>query len=557
MSQPIANFIRSLIFAPTLDDERTLITDELAAMRGFAKDCPNHLKPGMIAKLLYLDTIGSDTAWGQMEVISLMTHDRASYKRIGYLAAAHMFDETNERIVLITATVQKDLSNPNTAIQRLALTLIANICTQDMAQTLAMDVIKLASSSSPIVQRCAGMAAARILQKCPELADQIRPIVAPFLNSATHSVIAVGVVLAVDLLKVDPALTSRWAHFAPQFTTILRLLFDAKPTLEFHYGISKDPFLQIRVLQILATLHNPSNELDDVLSAIVTGVDIQRNSGRSILLAAVATIGQTANKPSLRPLAFNQVGRLFTFPQPNLLYSALSMFSRILYHDSTVIERGSADSEVLQRYKSQVVQCLDHRDPSIRRRALDVVAALVDESNVESLIPEILVYLKLADRDFRAQLVAKVFVAVQRFAPSVEWNFDTVLKLLKDSGNYVGGEVISDFCKLIAQNPDLRVHAIPQLYAALRAEINTQPLIQVSAWALGEFQDAPSDIPDILIRLLSMPQTTVDTQCYLLTALAKLASRLGQTPLARPVFEMFSKHNHLEIQQRAGELLRV
>jgi hypothetical protein len=276
-----------------------------------------------------------------------------------------------------------------------------------------------------------------------------------------------------------------------------------------------------------------------------------------LLLAAVAAIGQTAKKPSLRSLAFNQVGRLFNFPQANLLYSALSMFSKILYSGSTILERGSSDSQVLQRYKSQVVQCLDHRDPSIRRRALDVVAALVDETNVESLVPEIMTYLKLADGDFRTQLVAKIFASVQRFAVSDVWNFDTVLKLLKDSGNYVAKDVITAFCKLIATNSDVRQHAISELYKVLQNEVDTQPLIQVASWALGEFQDSPSDIPEILIRILSMPQTIVDTKCYLLTALAKLAVRFKQVPVVHPTLQQFAQHNHLEIQQRAGELLRI
>jgi hypothetical protein len=233
------------------------------------------------------------------------------------------------------------------------------------------------------------------------------------------------------------------------------------------------------------------------------------------------------------------------------------MFSRILYSNSTIIDRSSSDSQVLQRYKSQVVQCLDHRDPSIRRRALDVVAALVDETNVETLIPEIMNYLKLAERDFRTELVAKVFASVQRFAPSVIWNFNTVLRLLRDSGNYVGNEVITTFCKLIGEHPDIRPHAMAELYNAIKTETDTQPLIQVAAWALGEFQETPSDLPLVITKLLSMPQTTVDAKCYLLMALAKLAVRFGGEEATRATLSELANNNHLEVQQRAGELLRV
>jgi hypothetical protein len=340
------------------------------------------------------------------------------------------------------------------------------------------------------------------------------------------------------------------------FAKTLKVLFDWRPSEEYRFGIYNDPFLQIRILQIVGALRSPSDELDDVLSAVVTGVDVQRSSGRSILLAAVRAIGDCAKKPSLRSLAFNQVGRLFTFPQPNILYTALSMFTKILYSDAAILDRSSSDSHVLQRYRSQVVHCLDHRDPSIRRRALDVVAALVDDTNAETLVPEVMAYLKLADREFRAQLVAKVFASVQRFAPSVRWNFDTVLKLLRESGSYVGHDVVTAFCKLIARNVDLRPYAIAELGAALRAGSDAQPLVQVAAWALGEFAEAEGDTMEVFERVLALPQTADETRGYVLTALAKLSVRFG-TGNVRAVLEQYSASNHLELQQRAGELLRL
>jgi hypothetical protein len=556
MATALRPFLQSVILAPTIDEERIKMTDELANMRTLAKEGQDRYRPRVVAKLLWMDSFGLDIAWGEMEIINLMSHERVSFKRIGYLAAGHVFDERNERIVLITSTVQKDLGHADPAVQRVALTLISSLCTPEMGQSLATAVIRLASSSDAAVKKCVGLAATNILKKCPELVEQFRPIVAPFLNHPAHCVVAAGILLAVELIRVEPSLLKPWSHFAAPFAKTLKVLFDSRPSEEYRFGIYNDPFLQIRILQVLGALRDQSDELDDVLSAVVTGVDIQRSSGRSILLAAVRAIGTTAKKPSLRSLAFNQVGRLFTFPQPNILYTALSMFTKILYSDSDMLDRTSADSHVLQRYRSQVVHCLDHRDPSIRRRALDVVAALVDETNAETFVPEVMAYLKLADREFRTQLVAKVFASIQRFAPSVKWNFDTVLKLLRESGSYVGPEVVTEFCRLIARNVNLRPHAVAELGAAIRAGSDAQPLVQVAAWALGEFQETESDAVQLFERVLAIPQTTDETKGYLLTAIAKLAVRFGQGN-ARALFEQYAGTNHLEIQQRAGELLRL
>jgi hypothetical protein len=185
------------------------------------------------------------------------------------------------------------------------------------------------------------------------------------------------------------------------------------------------------------------------------------------------------------------------------------------------------------------------------------VAALVDEKNVESLIPEVIGYVRLADRAFRSDLVAKIFQSVQRFAPSLLWNFDTVLRLLIDSGNYVGTDVIVSFSNLIATSLAIRTHALKTLTEALLTNTDNQPLIQVASWALGEFQEDPSDLIDVLIRLTILPQTTIETKLVLITALAKLAARFGEVPKVTQHLQTFENNNHIEIQQRVGELIRV
>jgi hypothetical protein len=96
-----------------------------------------------------------------------------------------------------------------------------------------------------------------------------------------------------------------------------------------------------------------------------------------MLFQAVEVIVATTKKPSLRGLAFRQVGRLFNVREANVLYLALPVFSRVLCPGRQIAGRTNGDSIALQRFKTQIVCCLSHRDSSIRRRALDVISALV------------------------------------------------------------------------------------------------------------------------------------------------------------------------------------
>jgi len=63
------------------------------------------------------------------------------------------------------------------------------------------------------------------------------------------------------------------------------------------------------------------------------------------------------------------------------------------------------------------------------RRALDLVYALVNEGNIESLTKELLDYLQVADAEFKPHLTAKIAALVQRFAPNKRWHFDSLLQV--------------------------------------------------------------------------------------------------------------------------------
>ena len=555
MTTKLENFIVDVLNAPTSEEMRVIVANELANIRTFIRDCDSRYKPSLVAKIMFLHMRGENTAWANVEIANLMAHDRPSYKRIGYLAAMNTFEANSELTVLITHTLEKDLSNSNPLVQMLPLTLLAQMGTADMFRELSTEIMKLIEAPQVYIQKRCVAAMYKAVLTVPELGETFRPLVHKLLSSPNHCVVNATIDLAMALIHNDPNLPSQWAQFSVPFIKIVKTLYETRPIREFEFSIFNDPFLLIKILKMLCALCSKSDDLDDVLSTIVTGVDVKRNTGRSILFQTIQTINVCAKKPSLRSLAYNQIGRLFAFKEPNVLYSALSSFSRVLYGAGS-IDRTSADSVVLQRYKSQVVHCLDHRDPSIRRRALDVVAALVDSTNVETLIPEVMGYLHMADSDFRSELVAKVFQSVQRFAPNPKWNFETVMKLIIESGNYVGTDVITAFCKLIGTNEEIRQFAVKQLSEELPNNSDNQPLVQVAAWTIGEYGNSLEEW-ETMKRLLSMPQTKNETKGYILIAFAKLGCRLGKNQEAVDVITELASSNDLELQQRAGELIRI
>jgi hypothetical protein len=127
MTQPLNDFISSVRLAPSLDDERYIVSTEQAQIRAYLRKIDPDLRPRIVSKIVFLDMIGENPAWGQMESLTLMTHDRFSFKRVGYICASILLNQTSDLTVLVTQTLLSDLSNPQPNIVYLALTFIANL----------------------------------------------------------------------------------------------------------------------------------------------------------------------------------------------------------------------------------------------------------------------------------------------------------------------------------------------------------------------------------------------------------------------------------------------
>ena len=99
----------------------------------------------------------------------------------------------------------------------------------------------------------------------------------------------------------------------------------------------------------------------------------------------------------------------------------------------------SIDTNAVQRHRNIVLDCLRDGDISIRRRALELSYALINESNVQVMVRELLAFLEVADNEFKLGMTTQICLAAERLAPNKRWHIDTVLRVLK----LVGGLVLS------------------------------------------------------------------------------------------------------------------
>lgn len=168
------------------------------------------------------------------------------------------------------------------------------------------------------------------------------------------------------------------------------------------------------------------------------------------------------------------------------------------------------DTSAVQRHRNIILDCLRDGDISIRRRALELSYALINESNVRILIRELLAFLEVADDEFKLGMTTQISLAAERFAPNKRWHIDTVLRVLKlvrasfpllhlplvlrlmyrkQAGNFVREEILSAFIRLVAHTPELQAYTASKLYVALQADISQESLTLAATWIIGEYSD--------------------------------------------------------------------
>ena len=113
------------------------------------------------------------------------------------------------------------------------------------------------------------------------------------------------------------------------------------------------------------------------------------------------------------------------------------------------------DDSIVARHRIAILNCLREEDPSIRRRALELVIAIVQLNNVEELVHDLLQYLvEIKEKEERRDVVSKITSLVQQFAPSSMWQVDTLLSVLKMSGNEANDEVVSTLVEVVSHDSD-------------------------------------------------------------------------------------------------------
>ncbi|XP_044493317.1 AP-1 complex subunit gamma-2-like isoform X2 [Mangifera indica] len=562
----LRDMIRAIRACKTAAEERAVVRKECAAIRAAINENDQDYRHRNLAKLMFIHMLGYPTHFGQMECLKSIASAGFPEKRIGYLGLMLLLDERQEVLMLVTNSLKQDLNHTNQYIVGLALCALGNICSAEMARDLAPEVERLLQFRDPNIRKKAALCSIRIIKKVPDLAENFINPAAALLKEKHHGVLITGIQLCTDLCKVSTeALEFIRKKCLDSLVRTLRELVNSSYAPEYDVAGITDPFLHIRLLKLLRVLGqgdaDASDSMNDILAQAATKTESNKNAGNAILYECVETIMSIEDNGGLRVLAINILGKFLSNRDNNIRYVALNMLMKAI----------AVDAQAVQRHRATILECVKDSDASIRKRALELVYLLINESNVKPLTKELIDYLEVSDQEFKEDLTAKICSIVEKFSPEKIWYIDQMLKVLSEAGNFVKDEVWHALIVVISNASDLHGYTVRALFRAFQTSAEQECLVRVAVWCIGEYGDmlinnvgmldiedpitvTESDVVDVVESAVKHHNSDLTTKAMAMIALLKLSSRFPSCSQGiRDTIIQLKGSLVLELQQRSIE----
>jgi AP-3 complex subunit delta-1 len=558
-------------------DEAQFISRCIQEIKEELKSENKSVKACAIQKLSYLQMLGYDMRWAAFNVVEVMAHQKFSEKRIAYLAAAHSFDENTEVTMLATNLIKKDFAGKNMYEAGIAINCLANICTPDLARDLAPDIVSMLTSSRPYIRKRAVLVLYKIFLKFPEALRPSFNRLKEKLEDPDPSVVSAAVNVICELARKNP---KNYLILAP---TLFKLLTR-----------SNNNWMLIKVIKLFAALTPLEPRLAKRLVEPLSNI-INTTSAMSLLYECIQTcITGLSEFPDVLRLCLAKLRTFIEHPDQNLKYLGLCAMNSLM----KVFPKGVSE------YRDLIVNCLEDEDVTIRIRALDLLAAMVNKKNITVIVKKLIEHLNTAEGNYRDDLLEKIVNLCSQenyaYITDFEWYIATLVELTQVKGSKHGKLIRDQLLDVAVRVQVVRPFAVEQMIALLRdgrllsdsVKENTMcEVLYAAAFIVGEYSTTLDEYLPALEALLQprVSQLPSHIQAVCVHNVFKLLAKImayGKSPsqvsteAAKPIAEpqkiakltaealelatarlpLFTQSAHLEVQERAcmlESLLRI
>mmetsp|Transcript_11333 Transcript_11333/g.41471 ORF Transcript_11333/g.41471 Transcript_11333/m.41471 type:complete len:955 (+) Transcript_11333:136-3000(+) len=571
----LQNFVMDIRNCQNKEEERERVDKELANIRTkfkSEKGLSVYEKKKYVWKMLYIYMLGYDVDFGHMEAVGLISGQKYSEKQVGYMVTTVLLNENHDFLRLVINTVRNDIIGRNETFQCLALSAVANIGGKEFAEAVAADVQKLllSSTSRPMVRKKAALCLLRLYRKNPEIvnvegwADRM----AMLLEERDVGVLTGVMSLLLSIVASTP---EGYEGVVPKCIRILERLTSLRdvPQEYTYYGIPS-PWLQVKTLRVLQYFGLPEDPSDrktlmEVLPRILANSNSvdnvnKNNAVHAVLFECINLVVHLEAQGEMMTQCIGLLGKFIAAREPNIRYLGLENMGRL----SLIAEM----LENIKKHQDQIISSLKDNDISIRRRALDLLFAMCDESNARVIVDELLEYLTNADFAIREELALKIAILAEKYAPDLHWYVDSTINLIERAGEFVSDDIWFRVVQIVTNHDELQQYAVKKCVTALQNGSSHETMIKVAGYIIGEFgyllEAEPGYSATELYNLVEekFPSVSQTTKCLLLSTYAKNVMH-SQTvdpehkERVLQALQRFNRYAEQEIQQRAIEYMTL
>ncbi|XP_047538329.1 AP-3 complex subunit delta [Vanessa atalanta] len=347
------------------------------------------VKANAVAKLTYLQMLGYDISWAIFNIIEVMSSNKFTFKRIGYLAASQSFHADSELLMLTTNMIRKDLNAQNQYEAGLALSGLSCFISHDLARDLANDIMTLMSSTKPYLRMKAVLMMYKVFLRYPEALRPAFPKLKEKLEDPDPGVQSAAVNVVCELARKNP---KNYLSLAPVFFKLMTT--------------STNNWMLIKIIKLFGALTPLEPRLGKKLIEPLTNL-IHSTTAMSLLYECINTViavlisissGMPGHAASVQ-LCVQKLRILIEDSDQNLKYLGLLAMSRIL----------KSHPKSVQAHKDLVLACLDDKDESIRLRALGLLYGMVSKKNLMEIVKKLMVHMERAEGTlYRDELLTRM-----------------------------------------------------------------------------------------------------------------------------------------------------
>nr|QHN70698.1 garnet [Limenitis arthemis astyanax] len=480
------------------------------------------VKANAVAKLTYLQMLGYDISWAIFNIIEVMSSNKFTYKRIGYLAASQSFHADSELLMLTTNMIRKDLNAQNQYEAGLALSGLSCFISHDLARDLANDIMTLMSSTKPYLRMKAVLMMYKVFLRYPEALRPAFPKLKEKLEDPDPGVQSAAVNVVCELARKNP---KNYLSLAPVFFKLMTT--------------STNNWMLIKIIKLFGALTPLEPRLGKKLIEPLTNL-IHSTTAMSLLYECINTViavlisissGMPGHAASVQ-LCVQKLRILIEDSDQNLKYLGLLAMSRIL----------KSHPKSVQAHKDLVLACLDDKDESIRLRALGLLYGMVSKRNLMEIVKKLMVHMERAEGTlYRDELLTRMIeICAQNNYQHVvdfEWYITVLAELTEmETSSKHGCMIAAQLTEVgarVAQTRDFLARECAALCARAASgpiRAATREALYAAAYVVGEYCNNENEMRESISALTlcacSGAGTTMRARAVCVHAALKLASKM-------------------------------